>query len=233
MISLNQKFKTVHKDRLFYNRFEYSIGFYLDEVNCLRELSHEEIDNTIARRKVWREISQQRLQNNRHSTIIRRSYKEISDVTVQSLHDLAEMLLTSHSDYKLVVTVNQAWIYSNDLNLLHDIAQRDFLKHVTYSKAKINRPQNTITLKNSQYQYRSYFKMVKLSNDQKHYLKQFFCNQKDHLRSSPSFQKWLDQPFNRLQDYFFIDYDNKSWLTALSLIQPGLIRKTVQIISAK
>lgn len=231
MISLNQKFKTIHKDRLFHNRFEYSIGFYLDEVNCLRELSHEEIDNTIARRKVWREISQHRLQNN--STIMRRSYKEITDSTVQSLHDLAEILLQSQSDYKLVVTVNQGWIYSNDLALLHDITQQDFLKHITYSKAKITRPQNTITLKNSQYQYRSYFKMVKLSNDQKHYLKQFFCNQKDHLRISPSFQKWLGQPFNRLQDYFFIDYDNKSWLTALSLIQPGLIRKTMQIISAK
>lgn len=223
----------MHKDRLFYNRFEYGIGFYLDEVNCLRQLSHDEIDNTIARRKVWREISQQRLQSNGHSIIMRRGYKDITDSTVKSLHDLADVLLSSSSDYKLVVSVNQGWIYSNDLTLLSDVVQLGFLSQLTYSQAKINRPQNTITLTNSKYQYRSYFRMIKLTNDQKHHLVQFFHNQQDHLRTSPSLQKWLNDSFNRLQDYFFIDYDSETWLTALSLIQPGLIRKTMQIISAK
>jgi len=39
--------KPITKDRWFYDQYEYSLGFWLDEVNCLRELSHEHVDQMI------------------------------------------------------------------------------------------------------------------------------------------------------------------------------------------
>jgi hypothetical protein len=68
-------FKTVAKDRLFYDQFEYCIGFHLDEVSALRELDHVRIDDLIQRRKAWREVAQQRWINGKqkHGTIMTRA----------------------------------------------------------------------------------------------------------------------------------------------------------------
>jgi hypothetical protein len=43
----------------------------------------------------------------------------------------------------------------------------------------------------------------------------------------------LDDPFLRTQDYFFVDHDTASWSSMLSLVRPGIIRKTLQIVTAK
>jgi len=238
LINLNQKFKTVIKDRLFYNRFEYNIGFQLDEASCLRDLSHAEISATIERRIEWREIAQQRwsktgqILGQRSLNVLGRRRKEITDATVENLHTLAEILLTATADYKLVVSANQGHVYTNNLELLAQIDQLDFLTHRYCSQAVVNRPKNTIKLKNSNHRYRSYFKITKLTSEKKDHLMDFLANQQT-IRKSPALQRWIDQPFNRTQDYFFIDHSEMSWLTMFSLVCPGLIRKTQEIIQAK
>ena len=231
----NHKFSPVKKDRLFYDRFEYCIGFYLEEVNALRVLDHAHIDDMIQRRKEWREIAQQRWINGRqkHSIIMSRRWREITDKTVSDLHDLAELLITSPSEFKLVVSVNQAYVYTNDLILINRLDRMPILTYKTYTQAKIARPKNTISLKNPSHKYRTYFKIIKMSTEQKDHLMDFLYNQRSHVRVSPALQRWLDQPFNRTQDYFFIDHDTETWLTMLSLVQPGIVRKTMHIIPAK
>lgn len=233
MTNLNLKFKPVVKDRLFYNRFEYAIGFTVDEASSLRELNHKEIDLTIERRKEWCDIAQQRW--HKTGTILgrHRQRKTITDQTVENLHTLADILLTTTADFKLVVSINQGHVYTNDLTLINQLSQFDFLANKYYTRAQVDRPKNTIRLKNPQHQYRSYFKIAKLTAVQKDHLMDFLYNQQEYIRVSPALQQWIDQPFNRTQDYFFIDYDHSSWLTMLALINPGLIRKTMQIIPAK
>jgi len=233
---LTQLFKPVVKDRLFYNRFEYSISFTLDEASALRDLSHEEIDLTMERRKEWREIAQQRWNTSskilgRHNILgLRR--REITDKTVENLHALAQLLLTTTTDFKLVVSVNRGHVYTNDLALIDQLNQFEFLANIYHSRADVNRPKNTIRLKKPQHEFRSYFKITKLTSDQKDQLINFLLNQKT-IRLSPALKQWIDQPFNRTQDYFFIDHNEMSWLTMLSLVRPGLIRKTQEIILAK
>jgi exopolyphosphatase/guanosine-5'-triphosphate,3'-diphosphate pyrophosphatase len=46
-------------------------------------------------------------------------------------------------------------------------------------------------------------------------------------------EAWLDDPFLRTQDYFFVDHDSEAWPTMLALVQPGVIRKTLAIVTAK
>jgi hypothetical protein len=233
-----QPFKSVIKDRLFYNRFEYAIGFTIDEASCLRELSHAEIDRTIERRKEWREIAQQRWRKTHsilgkpHSILTRRR-KDITDATVTNLHNLAEILLTTSGDFKLVVSVNQGHVYTNDLNLIEQLDQLDYLEYKSYSRAEISRPRDTVQLKNPQHLFRSYFKISKLTSEQKLNLINFLNNQRELVRMSPALITWLEIPFTRTQDYFFIDHNEMSWLTMLGLVRPGLIRKTQQIIQAK
>ena len=241
LTKIHQPFKSVVKDRLFYNRFEYCIGFQLDEASCLREsLEHNRIDRMIERRIAWREIAQQRFVGTVRSTlfpganqtIIARRQKEITEQTISNLHDLAEILLTTVLDFKLVVSVDQGHVYTNDLNLLDQINALPALTHKEYSQAIIGRPKDTIQLKDPKHQFRSYFKITKLTHEQKNQLIAFLSNQST-IRLSPALKHWITVPFNRTQDYFFIDHNEMSWLTMLSLVRPGLIRKTQQIIQAK
>jgi hypothetical protein len=228
-------FKTVAKDRLFYDQFEYCIGFYLAEISALRELDHARIDDVIERRKQWREIAQQRWINGKqkHGTIMSRSWPDITDQTQAHLHSLANVLLTTTTSYKLVVSVNQGYVYTTDLVLIEQLDSMSELKHKIYTRARIIRPKNTIQLKNPQHEYRTYLRAIKLSAQEKRTLIDFLQNQQSHTRTSPGLKNWFHDPFTRTQDYFFVDHNGLSWLSMLSLVRPGIIRKTLQIVAAK
>jgi hypothetical protein len=235
LIKSTHKFKTVKKDRWFYDQFEYCLGFRLDEVSCLRVLDHAHIDDMIDRRKEWREIAQQRWVNGRqkHGIIMSRRWKEITETTKDNLHLLADQLLTATTDFKLVVSMNQGYVYTNDLNLIQRLDSMPVLSYKTYTQANIHRPKNTIQLRNPKYSFRSYFKVYKLSRQQKDQLNDFLINQQLQIRTSPSLNKWFNSSLLRTQDYFFIDHASESWVTMLSLVQPGIIRKTMQIVPTK
>ena len=219
---------------MFYDLYQYSMSFHLDEVSCLRELNHQYIDVIIERRRQWREISLQRwttaIQSNKN--IITRRAKDITDETVVNLHTLTDVLLRSRVDFKLVTSVSTAWIYTNDVKLLETVSELNFLIQKTYNQAIVDRPKNTIKLKDPRHRYRSYLKSVKLTDEEKTHLCNFFQNQQGHARISPALTKWITERWHRTQDYFFVDHDNESWLVMLSLIKPSMIRKTVELIAA-
>lgn len=238
MTNPTRQFKTVAKDRLFYDQFEYCIGFHLDEVSALRELDHVRIDDLIQRRKTWREVAQQRWIKGQRphgtvGTILTHRWRDITDQTQADLHSLADVLLTTATSYKLVVSVDQGYVYTTDLALIDQLDTMPELRHKTYTQARIIRPKNTIQLKNPSHEYRTYFRAIKLSRQEKQVLIDFLQNQQSHTRMSPGLKNWVHDPFTRTQDYFFVDHSTQSWLSMLSLVRPGIIRKTLQIIPAK
>ena len=230
------KFKPVVKDRLFYDNYRYCMSFYLAEVSALKTLDHAYINVIIDRRKLWREVAHQRIGGGvnvkSRQTIVSRRWKEITDDTVEDLHELADILIKTSIDHKFVTSVNHAYVYTNSITLFKRIVKLANIQDISYSEAVINRPKDTIKLANPKYPYRSYLKSVKLSPKEKENIINFFSNQQDYMRISPALVKWLLAPFHRTQDYFFIDYESESWLLMLELVKPGLIRKTVNIISA-
>lgn len=236
MISTLQ-FDPVVKDRLFYNQFRYCVGFHLNEVSCLKHLDHDYIDALLARRAEWSKIHQQRQQATRggiafpsmHTRLARRPI--ITKETGDALHALADHLLNTTHDYKLVTSVDRAWVYTNNLNLMNQLDQLTALENKFYTEAIIDRPVDTIKLKQSVYQQRSYFKTLKMTAKQKHQLAQFVENQQAHIRISPALTEWFNDGYLRTQDYFFIDHNGDSWLVMLALVQPGIIRKTLAIIT--
>jgi len=224
-------FKLVVKDRLFYSQFEYCIRFHLEEVNCLRTLDHAQIDRMIERRIAWRSISQT-MHSSTPTTVLSNQSNKITETTVEKLHALAELLLTTPSAFKLVVSSFTGYVYTNDLSLIDSVSKLPGVCYAEYTRAVVGRPKNTIRLKDPQHQWRSYFKIGKLTTEQKTQLVNFLTSQSD-IRISPALTQWIDLKFTRTQDYFFVDYNTVSWLTMLSLVTPGLIRKTLQIIPAK
>jgi hypothetical protein len=227
LINSSPKFKPVASDRLFYDHWQYCIKFRLEEVNCLRySLEAEDIDALLTRREVWRERVRQRWPQNNFV----RPHEPITDTTREILYAFADFLKLSTVPYKMVISVNQCWIYSNDTIFLERIERLPFVNCVKLTEAKIVRPRNTITLKNPRHNYRSYFYSTKLNDGEKERILNFLQSQTD-VRISPALQEWLATPFNRTQDYFFVDYNCQTWLTMLALVRPGLIRKTVEIVA--
>jgi len=226
-------FKTVVKDRLFYDQFEYCVRFHLQEVNCLRTLDHGQIDRMIERRIAWRQVDQTLTHSKFITpvTVLSNRLNKITESTVKDLHTLAEALLTTMSTFKLVVSAFTGYVYTNDLTLIDRVSKLPGVSNIEYSQAVVARPKNTIQLQNPKHQWRSYFKIGKLTTEQKAHLINFLANQPE-VRISPALKQWIDLKFTRTQDYFFVDYNTTSWLTMLSLVTPGLIRKTLQIIPA-
>jgi hypothetical protein len=236
LTNLTLPFKNVSKDRLFYDQYRFSFGFVLPEVSCIRELNHDRIDDIVERRRSWRDAARLRWNTFNQSYGAKGwkyRHKPITDEMVDNLHNFAQQLLTTDHDYKLVTSTSTGYVYTNGVELIEQLAKLEYLKQKRYQQAVTNRPKNTISLKNPKHQYRSYFKSIKLPSEQKDFLIQFFENQKGYSRPSPSLVEWFEMPYHRTQDYFFVDHDSVAWLTMLSLVQPGLIRKTMQIITAK
>jgi hypothetical protein len=146
---------------------------------------------------------------------------------------VADVLLTSTTEFKLVVSVHQGYVYTNDLALLTKLDDMPELTCKTHTQAQIDRPENTIRLKKSNYNFRSYFRTRHLSAQEKQQLENFLNTQQDFVRTSPAMNQWIQEPFNRLQDYYFVDHDSLQWLTLVSLVLPGIIRKTMQILTDK
>jgi hypothetical protein len=213
------------------------MSFCLPEVSALKTLDHAYIDVVIERRRLWREVAQQRWSPiigtaKTRQTIVTKRWRDITDDTVSDLHELADILIKTSLDYKFVTSVNHAYVYTNSITLLKRLVKLPNITDIKYTEAVINRPKGTIKLTNPKYPYRSYFKSIKLTPGEKNNLVNFFNNQQGFIRVSPALVNWLITPFHRTQDYFFMDYDSESWLVMLSLIKPGLIRKTVDIIPA-
>jgi hypothetical protein len=184
------------------------------------------------RRKQWREVAQERWLSLNGKTLTHR-WNEITEEVEQNLYDFADILRNSGADLKLVVSTNYGWVYTNDLILIGQLKTLRMLTGKRYTEAVVDRPKNTIRLKNPKHNYRSYFKITKLTGQQKHNLINFLNNQQPSIRISPALAEWTTSAFHRTQDYFFVDHNDMSWLTMLALVQPGIIRKTQQIILAK
>ena len=193
----------------------------------------------LERRKQWREVAQQRWvtlgqkNNNSQQTILTRRWNEITDEVEQNLYDFADILRNSGVELKLVVSTDYGWVYTNSLELISRLKLMRVLTGKKYSEAVVDRPKNTILLKNPRHRFRSYFKITKITSEQKDMLINFLINQQTSIRIGPALAKWTTSAFYRTQDYFFVDHNEMSWLTMLALVHPGIIRKTQQILPAK
>lgn len=229
-MSLN--FKTVKNDQLYYGQFQYSASFELQECWIFRyTVDHEEIDRRLTRQQEWREKMRQRWP----ADALNRYHSEITDVDRDRIHSMADFITGISTPYKIVVENRIMRIYSNDLNIIQAVEYIPFLQRRRYSQVVVDRPRDTIKIKNSQHSYRSYFKETRINSDDKQSIEQFLRSQPG-IRIGQGLQSWLDETrpiyaSKWTRDYFFVDYDHPGWLTMFALVRPGLIRKTVQIIA--
>lgn len=187
----------------------------LEEAGCLRKLDHAAIDRAVARRRVW--------------VAPRTTVEE----TAERLHAVCAVLLNTKHVYKLQVNSWGIYVYTNNVDLFSDIlAVIPDPNWLNLAQAVVTRAKNTVALKNPQYRYRSYFVSRALSANQKKSISNFLTVNRDTVRASPGLTAWLTYTRPWSQSYYFIDHDDQSSLVMLSLIYPGLIKNTLEIVKS-
>jgi hypothetical protein len=189
------------------------------------------IDRVIARRKEWG----RRLARSPNPGSWLWQELDITDRDIANLHTMCDFLSQDDRDRKIMISGNWIYVYSNDPDLLTDIASLDFLDttKMLYTRVKLVGSPGTIVQKNPKYQKRSFLRSMVISPEQQQNLRNFLENQ-ESARVSPALEYALGRDLmTRTMDYFFVDHDDDSVLIMLSLIVPNIIRKTLPIRSHK
>lgn len=232
------KYKT---DKKFYNQYQYSASFHLNNVQALRSAiqykqddeqgMYDRINSTLDYLDRKRNYGG-RWENNYRSAEERFQASE-------KLFELARFYKARQGTVRFIIGSNWASFYTN---LRHDIDDLQKLLPERYSyfyvrEVEIDRPLNTIRRENSPYKYRTYFRDLLINADQRQMLTKYLDAQKD-IKLSPSMQKWMypkkSKAFfalNFMQRYYFMDYSDPGYPLMLQMILPGSIRKTIEILA--
>lgn len=226
------KFEPSSKDSLFYGQWHYSMSCDLMLAGCLRNntFDYDKVLDNIVLRKQWDQQWRLRTWNQNFSEDQLGSKYTIEDEI--GVLEVANYLGQVFDKIKLVVTRNRIWLYTNDKKIIKQVSKLRGIKYPKYTEAVVDRPKNSIRIKNSPHEYRSYFRWKFLNDTEKDSLRQFLATQHEYIRISPGLKRYLSgKHYLFLQEYYFIDYTGDQWLVMLSLINPGMLRKTVTIVT--
>jgi hypothetical protein len=211
--------------------------FHVQELSAIRGLtentpqSREKIKKILGRRNEWRDTL--RNKNYGGTWMWQAKYHQpITDTTHENLANLLDVLLINRDRYKITLSGDWGYLYTSDTALLHTVESLDFASQISLRRCQVNRPKNSIKLRKSQHQYRSYLRNRNLTQQQRTFVCNWLINQ-THMRMGPALKAWIKDNSNIVQDYYFFDHNDMADLAMLNLVHPGLVRRTMTLISGK
>jgi len=218
-----------HRTQPWHGRYDHCVRFVIPEAGVLRYLDHRRIDKAIKVRREWGK----RMMSNPGSWVLAWHRTQITDQHVADLHAMCDFLITDARDRKIMISGDVVHVYTTDVTLVQDIMALPYVKDARHRQVHIKGMPNTVMLKQPRHAWRSYFRQRLLTEEQKNSVVKFLTAQTD-VRLSPSMKWFLTSDHQtRLFDYYFVDHDDPGLLTMLSLIQPGLVRRTLPISADK
>ena len=203
---------TENRGDLYYGQYLYQARFYLPEASCLRDLNHKTIEQTITWRIRWD--------------------KRFEDLKIQTqnLHIVCDQLLALKNPYKKVIYQNWVYIYTSEFNDIVSLSAGPMVLRGT-TQVNVVHPKDTIALKNPKHKFRTFIRSHKPTDGQVESLRVFVEAAGDDIRPSPSLNYFLTKRrYTWMQEHYFVDHNDMSMVTALALINPRLIRKTMPIV---
>jgi len=211
---------------LYWNKYKYCLHFIQSKVTCLRTSGN--LDQSIEQHKFWER------QRWGHKSYIQGSFvSEFNDKVVADLRATADFLEKYKDKVKIVYsTWNHAYLYTNDKSLITALEKLPHIDVCKKKQAEVSMPQGIIMLNDPKYQFRTYFKSRNITDDTSKRLKDWLASQGDEVQLAPSLDYWVKYGTSRYysnwtQDYWHINHNNKSYESMLSLVAPGLVRKTM------
>jgi hypothetical protein len=222
------KVEVDHRSSLYYDQYKWCITINISEAPCLRHLDTNKFERAIINAKYWAE-------NDRWTDRIWTRTKETA------LRETRDVLLAETTSFKTVVSFNTVSIYTNRRKLADRLIDlgNDGVHMRLVRQAVISKPAGVIQLQESKYAYRTYFRERKYTRDQREMLKNFLDSRQDTLRVSPALSDWIIGNvgyilnLNYSRSHYFVDHDHPNEGTMLSLVLPGIVRKTMPIETTK
>ena len=222
------KVEVDHRSSLYYDQYEWCITINISEAPCLRYLDASKFENAIRNAKYWAEKD---VWTDRAWSVTKET----------ALRETRDVLLAETHPFKTVVSFNTVSIYTNHRKLADRLIDlgNDGIHMRLVREAVISKPAGVIQLQESRYAYRTYFRERKYTRDQRDMLKNFLDSRQDTLRVSPALSDWVNGNvgyilnLNYSRSHFFVDHDHPNEGTMLSLVLPGIVRKTMPIETTK
>ena len=227
--SLLYKVESDHRSSLYYDQYKWCVTINLSEAHCLRYLDADRFEQAIVNAKYWAE-------NDRWTDRTWTVTKETA------LRESRDVLLAETAPFKTVVSFNTVCIYTNHRGLADRLIDlgNDGIHLRLVRRAVISKPANVVQLRESKYAYRTYLRERKYTKDQRDMLANFLHSRRDTLRVSPALDEWVNGTFvgyirnlSYSRSYYFVDHDHPNEGTMLSLVMPGIVRKTMPIETTK
>ena len=224
-----------HRSSLYYSQYEWCVTLYISDAHCLRDLKTVRFEAAIRNAKYWAE--QEMVQN-------RRPVRHPWDGTAKesALRETRDVLLEEDNEYKAVISYNVLSLYTNNRRLADRFKKLDnpgVHLHLI-RQAMITRPAGVVQLQESKHGYRTYLRERKYSYDQRQMLLNFFQSRAGTLRPCDALMNWLRgqskyymQNAAYSRSYYFVDHDHPNEGTMISLVMPGIVRKTLPIETTK
>ena len=165
---------------------------------------------------------------------------------IADIHATAVYLENINVPHKLVFySHDRLRLYTNNaefIDTLQIAAANTVLpvKITAIKKCLLVLPQDTIMLNNPTHRFRTYFKDRAMTNAANRGRLVAWIQEQEsakEIAASPSVKRWIIMHSQRSPEWFnygasshwYIDHNNKSYETMLSLVYPGLVRKTVNL----
>jgi hypothetical protein len=159
-----------------------------------------------------------------------------------ALRETRDILLEQAGEYKAVISFNVLSLYTNNRKLADRFVRLDNpgVRLNLVRQAVITKPAGVVQLQESKHGYRTYLRERKYNLDQRNLLLNFLQAREGTLRPCGALMAWLESRpkyymanLNYSRSHYFVDHDHPNEGTMLSLVMPGIVRKTMPIQTTK
>lgn len=214
---LTSLIKKTHRDRLYWDEFQYCAVFRQADINLIRGLDWAQFQRSLGFRRNWAQIQ------NRHH------------IDEQWLTQTFDFFKNAPAKFKLTFSWEYCYVYTNELPWIQRLPQQcSYITHFTLSQVVADRPRDQVSLLNPTHKYRTWFREKAVTAEVKTRLLNWVQAQEPgEIKLSNSLRYWLKniEPLGQinkfwLQRHFFIEHNSPQYETMLNMIMPAMVRKT-------
>ena len=159
-----------------------------------------------------------------------KSEQTTTKMRLDDLIDMLGVLWPVRNQVKIMFSGDWGYIYSNDRDLLIKINDLPYATGYYIKEAVVSRTKNTIELKSSAYQFRSYFAYKKYDEDKKARIQDYLKNQ-PNIKIGRGLNHWLKYKISDWsRRHYYFDHNDPKIELMLQLMFPDIIRITMPII---
>lgn len=244
-INLNQK--TKNRDRLFYDKYEYSVEFYLPTAIILRGINKGRFTRAYIPKLFT-------FRANLYNSISTKTYKFLDPDYENPLNiqitEQAFDILSTQQDSLIHTRSKFITVYTNDLSIIDEVREL-YERHehlnlwlidrpLTLTQCIVDRPRQTIKRRKADHKYRIMFRHKLCSDSMLTGIKTFVETYKDNIAVSSSLHQFLTKTgrtkwYNSaaLESHYYVDVNDEKLKVMLDMLAPGATGEVLEIIPYK